>query len=56
MIFFNKKLSEAVIHANVLRSFTNEQKLARTQFLKEIQALQPEGIHAINRSKLYVLL
>ena len=38
------KLGEATIHANVLRSYTNEQKLARTQFLKEIQALQPEGI------------
>jgi mitofilin len=45
------KLAEATIHANVLRSYTNEQKLARAQFLKEIQALQPEGIHAVNRSE-----
>lgn len=37
------KLKEALIHANVLRSYTNEQKVARAQFLKEIQALQPEG-------------
>jgi hypothetical protein len=27
-----------------LRTYTNEQKLARNQFLKEMQALQPEGI------------
>lgn len=38
------KLKEALIHANVLRTYTNEQKAARSQFLKEIQALQPEGI------------
>lgn len=40
----DNKLKEALIHANVLRSYTNEQKVARAQFLKEIQALQPEGI------------
>lgn len=28
------KLKEALIHANVLRSYTNEQKMARAQFLK----------------------
>ena len=27
-----------------MRTYTNEQKLARNQFLKEMQALQPEGI------------
>lgn len=42
----DKKLKEALIHANVLRSYTKEQKAARSQFLKEIQALQPEGIQA----------
>ena len=39
------KLNEAIVHANVLKNYTNEQKTARSQFLKEIQALQPEGIH-----------
>lgn len=39
-----KILKEATIHANVLRSYTNEQKEARLQFLKELQALQPAGI------------
>lgn len=39
-----QRLSEAVVHANVLRAYTNEQKTARDQFLKEIQSLQPEGI------------
>jgi hypothetical protein len=28
-----------------LKNYTNDQKVARNQFLKEIQALQPEGIH-----------
>lgn len=42
----DKKLKEALIHANVLRTYTKEQKAARSQFLKEIQALQPEGIQA----------
>ncbi len=44
------KLSEAIVHANVLKSYTTEQKAARTQFLKEMQALMPEGIHGINKS------
>lgn len=44
------KLSEAIIHANVLKSYTTEQKIARNQFLKEMQALMPEGIHGINKS------
>lgn len=39
------KLNEALIHANVLKNYTGEQKLAREQFLKEIQSLQPEGIY-----------
>jgi len=43
------KLSEAIIHANVLRSYTNEQKMARSQFMKEMQALQPDGIQIVNR-------
>lgn len=43
--FEENKLKEALIHANVLRTYTNEQKVARAQFLKEIQALQPEGIN-----------
>jgi len=38
------KISEAVIHANVLRTYTTEQKSARDQFLKEMQSLLPEGI------------
>jgi len=44
------KLKEALIHANVLRSYTNEQKAARAQFLREIRALQPEGINRENKS------
>jgi mitofilin len=40
----DKRLKEALIHANVLRTYTKEQKAARSQFLREIQALQPEGI------------
>ncbi|CAF0889017.1 unnamed protein product, partial [Brachionus calyciflorus] len=38
------KLHEAISHANVLKNYTQEQKVARNQFLKEMQALQPEGI------------
>lgn len=38
------KLSEAIAHANVLKNYTQEQKIARSQFLKEMQSLQPEGI------------
>jgi hypothetical protein len=34
----------------VLKNYTQEQKKARNQFLKEMQALQPEGIHGINKS------
>jgi hypothetical protein len=49
--FINKKLTETIIHANVLKTYTNEQKLARSQFLKEMQALQPEGIHGLNKSQ-----
>lgn len=33
-----------------MRTYTNEQKLARNQFLKEMQALQPEGIQ-VNRAE-----
>ncbi|RNA35792.1 MICOS complex subunit MIC60 isoform X5 [Brachionus plicatilis] len=40
------KLNEAIAHANVLKSYTQEQKVARNQFLKEMQSLQPEGIRA----------
>ncbi len=47
--FEESKLKEALIHANVLRTYTNEQKAARSQFLKEIQALQPEGINRENK-------
>lgn len=43
-------MSEAIIHANVLKNYTTEQKIARSQFLKEMQALMPEGIHGINKS------
>ena len=45
------QLKEAVVHANVLRTYTAEQKHARSQFLKEIQSLQPEGIHGGNKSR-----
>lgn len=38
------KLNEAIAHANVLKNYTQEQKVARNQFLKEMQSLQPEGI------------
>jgi MICOS complex subunit MIC60 len=48
--FFFKKLSEAKVHANILRSYTNEQKAARNQFLKEIQSLQPDGITSLNKT------
>jgi len=44
------KLSEAIAHANVLKNYTAEQKQARSQFLKEMQALQPEGIDGLKRS------
>lgn len=44
------KLSEAIVHANVLKNYTHEQKKARNQFLKEMQALQPEGIQAVNKT------
>lgn len=48
----DKRLKEALIHANVLRTYTKEQKAARSQFLKEIQALQPEGIEAKTGSEM----
>ena len=34
----------------MLRSYTNEQKAARNQFLKEIQSLQPDGITSLNKT------
>jgi len=42
------RLAETVIHANVLRTYTVERKQARSQFLKEIQSLQPEGMTKLN--------
>ncbi len=48
-----KKLKEAIVHANVLRNYTTEQKQAKSQFLKEMQSLQPEGIHGGNKTRMY---
>ena len=49
------KLTEAIVHANVLKNYTHEQKTARNQFLKEMQALQPDGIHGVNKSACKIL-
>ena len=38
----------------MLKKYTSEQRLAKHQFLKEIQALQPEGIQGASKIFFYL--